>query len=404
MVNVSTASTQLPDTCEALVCTGPQRAEVCSVPVPGELGDGGLGRVLAAGVCGSDLSLFRGGPIAERVWPLVLGHETVAQIETSSHVLAERWGVRAGDRVFVEEFIPCGWCQVCRSGNYRVCPRTDFRSERFVRYGRTSLDTAPGLWGGFAEYLYLHPNARLHRVPDSVEAHLAVLATPIANGLRWVRTVADTQPGDDVVVLGPGAHGLGCVAAAREVGAREVIVVGQSSDSHRLDVGTALGASAVLRSDHDDVPAEVFRRTDGRGAEVVIDATGSTQAASLAPRLAAHAGRVVLAGGPTAAADGFPVDLITSRELRILGVRGHDGHDIARALNLIERGRFDFALMSGRSTALDEGAALLTSLCADESDHAPHHVLVPGHDPELPVRDRDLLDRPIGGGPDEGAR
>ncbi|MPZ93779.1 MAG: zinc-binding dehydrogenase [Propionibacteriales bacterium] len=386
---MTATSRDLPDSCAALVCTAPRRAEIRRVAVPRALGDGGMGRVLAAGVCGSDLSLFRGGPIAERLWPLVLGHETVVRVDASSHVLAERWGVGVGDRVFVEEFIPCGWCQTCRSGNYRVCPRTDFRSERFVRYGRTSLDSGPGLWGGFAEYLYLHPDARLHPVPDSVESQVAALATPIANGLRWVRTVADTQPADNVVVLGPGAHGLGCVAAARQVGAHEVIVIGRSSDGQRLDVATALGATAALRIDHDDVLAEVHRRTAGRGADVVVDATGSAEAASLAPRFAARSGRVVLAGGTTGPADDFPVDLVTSRELSILGVRGHDGYDIARALRLIEAKTADFSLMSAPATVLSEGAALLTDLCADDATgHAPHHVLVPG--PEPADADRDV--------------
>lgn len=349
-----------------------------SVPVAQDLGEGGLGRVLAAGVCGSDIGLLRGGALGDRVWPLILGNETVVRIEVCSPVLTDRWGVAPGDRVFVEEFIPCGWCEVCRSGRSRVCPRTDFRSPQFLRYGRTSLTTSPGLWGGFAEYLYLHPNARLHRLPTSLDAHLAVLATPIANGLFWTRDVADLHPGESLVVLGPGAHGLGCVVAARRLGAGEVVVIGRSSDRSRLATALALGATAVACSDVDDVEAEVWRHTGGRGAAVVIDATGSAAVAALSVRLAAPAGRVVLAGGLGEPADGFPVDLISSRELSVLGVRGHRGADLAEAIQVLADPGAGTAPLATTPTPLDEGAAVLSRLCEPEGrDEPASHVLVP---------------------------
>jgi threonine dehydrogenase-like Zn-dependent dehydrogenase len=373
-----TLNDQAAGECRALVSTAPGRAEYRAVPVPGELAGGGLGRVLAAGVCGSDLSLFRGGPIASRVWPHILGHETVVRVERSSLALAERWGVAPGDRVFVEEFIPCGWCEMCRSGRYRTCPRTDFRSERFLRYGRTSLNTGPGLWGGFSEYLYLHPDARLHPVPGDVAAERAVLATPIANGLRWVGTTAEAQFDDTVVVLGPGAHGLGCVVAAQEAGARQVILIGLSTDAARLAVGTSLGASAVARSDADDVEEEVRQRTDGHGAQVVIEATGAPEAAGLAVRLARHGGRVVLAGGANTPATDFPIDVIGRREVRVLGVRGHDGRDISRALRLLGSGRYEVDAMTAAPVSLADGADLLTALCSGGPAHdLPHHVMLP---------------------------
>lgn len=378
MTAVSVAPTVLPDECHALVSEGPVRTIYRKVPVGPEVGQGGLGRVLAAGVCGSDIGLLRGGALGDRVWPLILGHETVVRIELCSPVLTDRWDVATGDRVFVEEFIPCGWCEVCRSGRSRVCPRTDFRSRHFLRYGRTSLTTPPGLWGGFAEYLYLHPDARLHRLPPSLDADLAVLATPIANGLFWTRDVADLRPGENVVVVGPGAHGLGCVAAARRLGAGEVIVVGRSTDRSRLAVAIALGATAITCSDLDDVEAEIRRHTGGRGADVVIDATGSAPAAALSVRMAAPAGRVVLAGGLTEPVDAFPVDLVSSRELSVLGVRGHRGRDLSEAIQVLADPSSGISVMAGSPTPLAEGAALLARLCdSDREDEPPHHVLVP---------------------------
>lgn len=368
----------VPDECRALVSEGAVETTYRSVPVPADLGDGGLGRVLAAGVCGSDIGLLRGGSLGDRLWPLILGHETVVRIEVCSPALTERWGVTTGDRVFVEEFIPCGWCEVCRSGRSRVCPRTDFRSATFLRYGRTSLRTGPGLWGGFAEYLYLHPDARLHRLPTGLDAPLAVLATPVANGLFWTREVAGLRPGESVVVLGPGAHGLGCVVAARRQGAGEVVVVGRSTDGTRLASAMQLGATAYAHSDVDDVEEEVRRHTGGRGAAVVIDATGSVAAAALSVRLAASAGRVVFAGGLAGPVDGFPVDLVSSRELSVLGVRGHRGEDLAEALQVLADPGSGISALGATPTPLHAGEALLSRLCSPGwRDEPPHHVLVP---------------------------
>jgi len=364
------------EACGALITRAPGHAEYGQVPMPRELADGGLGRVLAAGVCGSDLNLLTGEAPAAKLWPLILGHETVVEVQSATSTLRQRWGVAPGDRVFVEEFIPCGWCSVCRAGDYRVCPHTDFRSERFLRYGRTSLNTTPGLWGGFSEYLYLHPNARLHPVPNDVPSHVAVLATPVANGLRWVRAVAEARPGDHVVVFGPGAHGLGCVLAAREVGAGEVILVGRSNDRHRMSTGASLGASAVLRADRDDIEACVRNHTGGRGADVVIDATGAPGAARLAVQVATHGGRVVIAGSTAGSTDGFPIGLVTAREIRIVGVRGHNGSDIARALQVIARRSSDLEAMT-TPTPLTRGGQLLRKLADGEGETPAHHVLIP---------------------------
>ena len=378
MAAVTGAAPAVPAECRALVAEGPGTTEYRTVPVPEDLGDGGLGKVLAAGVCGSDLALLRGGPVSERLWPFVLGHETVVRVERCSPTLTERWGVATGDRVFVEEFIPCGWCDVCRSGRSRVCPRTDFRSASFLRYGRTSLRTGPGLWGGFAEYLYLHPAARLHRLPASLDAHEGALATPVANGLFWLRSIADVRPGDNVAVLGPGAHGLGAVVAARRLGAAEVVVIGRSTDSTRLATAIGLGATATARSDVDDVETEVRRHTGGRGADVVIDATGVPAAAALSVHLAAPNGRVVLAGGLTEKADAFPVDLVGRLELSVLGVRGHRGENIAEALRLLADGDVDVSPLVASCTPLEDGAALLARLGEPGwRDEPPHHVLVP---------------------------
>src|SRR6202035_4275328 len=109
------------------------------------------------------------------------------------------------------------------------------------RYGGTALGVAPGLWGGFSRYTYLAPRTSAHAVPESVDADLATLFIPVSNGLPGVGAAARLQPGESVVVLGVGQHGLASVAPARRCGAGTVAAVGRAGDQARVDAGAKLG-------------------------------------------------------------------------------------------------------------------------------------------------------------------
>jgi len=80
---------------------------------------------------------------------------------------------------------PCGVCDVCRAGDYRFCPQTDIglAGER-LWYGSVAASRSPALWGGYSQYLYLHPSAVMHRVPDHVPASEVALFLPLANGFE----------------------------------------------------------------------------------------------------------------------------------------------------------------------------------------------------------------------------
>jgi threonine dehydrogenase-like Zn-dependent dehydrogenase len=151
-------------------------------------------------------------------WTLVLGHETVGVIERAGAEARKRWGLEEGDRVALEEYLPCGHCAYCRAGDFRLCEATDWRSGG-LRYGTTPISVPPGLWGGYAQYQCLHPGTVFHRVPDGLEGRHAALALPIANGIEWAYLHGCAGPGDVVLIQGPGQQGLACVAAAREAGA-----------------------------------------------------------------------------------------------------------------------------------------------------------------------------------------
>jgi 2-desacetyl-2-hydroxyethyl bacteriochlorophyllide A dehydrogenase len=315
----------MPERSRALVLTALGKLEPAELPLPSIGDDDGLLRVEAAGICGSDYQQFRGNlPGVGAVLPVIPGHEIVGRIERVGANAARRWGVAEGDRVVLEEVLHLPGASA---------PRV---------YGLTiPVTEAPGLWGGYAEYVYLHPRAVLHRVPASVSAEDAALFVPIANGIRWGAHVPGTRAGDTVVVLGPGQQGLGCVVGALHAGAARVIVTGRARDARRLALARELGAHEAIDVDAVDPVACIMELTAGRGADVVIDASAeATEPVRQAIELARSGGSVVLGG-----LKGFaPVELVTDKivlkQLRLLGVGGHDTASVAAALELIASRRF----------------------------------------------------------------
>lgn len=332
----------------AVVATGPLALEERTFPLPDVGPDDGLLRVEAAAVCGTDVEIWGRRSRGAGLGPLILGHENVGRIAAVGERAGSRWGVAVGDRVAVEEFLPCGTCRLCRGGNYRICAATDSRGQApFLRYGSTPVEIPPGLYGGFAEQLYLHPRAIVYRVGETVAPELAALYVPIANGVRWVVQEGGLSLGETLVVIGPGQHGLGCLLAARQAGAGRVVVVGTSASAHRLRVAAALGADATVRADVDDPVAAVRELTGGAGADVVVDLVpGVPDTVGQAVAMAAKRGRVVLAASKHGAPVRFDNDLVVRKEVLLRGVRGHDHRSVEPALDLIRSGRFPLHLLA----------------------------------------------------------
>ena len=149
----------------AAICERPGEMQLHKQPVPQVGGTEGLLRVEASGICGTDVAIFD-GRFGDRLYPLTLGHEIVGTIAEIGDDAAAAWQVAPGDRVFVEEFLPCRHCAPCRRGQYALCAQTDFiRNTDALRYGATPASVPPALWGAFAQMMYLHPASLVHRLP-----------------------------------------------------------------------------------------------------------------------------------------------------------------------------------------------------------------------------------------------
>ncbi|MFD2472670.1 zinc-dependent alcohol dehydrogenase [Amycolatopsis silviterrae] len=336
-------------TSRAAVLHGEGQLTIEEFPLPRTGNDDGLLKIEATGVCGTDIAAYRGvNPFYEL--PCVLGHELVGRIVELGDGAAERWGVAAGDRIVVEEYLPCGTCRSCLAGAYQMC--------RVPRYGGKSIHSGPGLYGGYADYLYLHPQAIVHKVSEDVPAELVQLFIPISNGLDWVTRVGGLHQGGTVVIVGPGPHGLACLVGAKEAGAGKVIVVGTSADEARLTVARELGADHTLTG---DVVEQVEHLTRGTFADVVVNVASSAAGLDTALAVAGDRATVVQAGVAKGAGGGAEsiVDAMNRRVLTLRGVRGRPSRLVPPALRLIESSRYPLDLLcTGRFSIEDTEKAL----------------------------------------------
>jgi threonine dehydrogenase-like Zn-dependent dehydrogenase len=339
------------------------RLDPVELPLP-EIGDDdGLLRVEASGICGSDYHQFRGKlPGVGAVLPVIPGHEIVGRIARVGSAAARRWGVSVGDLVVLEEVL-----QLPGASAPRV-------------YGLTiPLTEAPGLWGGYSNYVYLHPRAVLHRVPAGVSALDAALFVPIANGIRWGAMVPGTRRGDTVIVLGPGQQGLGCLVGALAAGAERVFITGRARDARRLALARELGATASIDVDACDPVARLRELCGGRGADVVIDASAEAiEPVQHAIELARPGGTVILGGLKNFAAVPLVTDPIALKQLRVQGVGGHDTASVAAALELIASRRFPLEELRSHEFPLARAEHALRVVGREIAGEDPIHVtLIP---------------------------
>ena len=273
---------------------GAKKIELREYPVPEISPDDALLKVEIAGICGSDI----GGYEHYDGEPRIKGHENIGFIAKIGSAAAKRWGVKEGDRVAVEQYLPCENCRWCRIGEYRLCDQTDKLPGRTIlRYGNTPVKVAPSLWGGFSEYLYLPANAILHRLPTHVPAAEAALFVPLANGMQWAYLQGGAAPGKTVVIQGPGQMGLSSVVAAKEAGAACIIVSGLTRDEKRFQVARKLGAHHTINVEKETVRERVKEITAGQGADLVVNVSrGGKDTVREALEIAAKISTVVLAG------------------------------------------------------------------------------------------------------------
>jgi len=362
----------MPTTTRAIVQTAPRQLEMRELPLPELTDDTALLRLEACGICGSDAEQYAG--VLPVRMPVVPGHEPLGVIEKIGDRAAKRWGVNAGDRVAVEALIPCGHCRDCRAGSYQLCRG---RGGMFG-HGYVPLSTPPGVWGAYADYMYLDTFSIVHPVRKDIPAQIAVMFNPLGAGFRWAVEVPQTGPGDTVLILGPGQRGLASVIAARAAGAERIIVTGLTRDAHKLALARELGADHTIDVEQEDARARVQELTGGRGADVVVEVSANApEPVAEALFYVAPGGRIVLAGVKGfKAVPAFISDLAVVKEVNIRGVLGVTSRSYRAAISLIESGKVPLEKMHTHDFALEQTEHAIRLLGGEIEGEASIHSCI----------------------------
>lgn len=358
------------ETVRAAVQTGPRSIELHEYPRPRIGADDGLLRIEACGICGSDVEMYKGSLGGDRL-PMVPGHEPLGIVEEVGDRAAERWNVRPGDRAALEILVPCRTCGHCLTGGYMSCPN------KRASYGYTPAAVEPSLWGGYAEHVYLHPDAILHPVRRDIPAEVAVMFNPLGAGVRWASDLGDAGLGDTVLVLGPGQRGIASVIAAKAAGAGTVIVTGLGADRRKLDLAREFGADHTINVDDEDTVERVREITDGRMADIVLELTPmATAPVRHALEAVRHGGRIVLAGLKGRRPMELHTDRIINKAVTVVGAFGVDARAYEEAIRIIESGRYPLERLHTHTFELADTARAIETLAGEVPGEDAVHVAI----------------------------
>ncbi|HEU0205910.1 MAG TPA: alcohol dehydrogenase catalytic domain-containing protein [Pseudolysinimonas sp.] len=301
-------------------------------------------RVLATGICGTDIHVAHDEYASEP--PVVMGHEILGEVDSVGDPRHSDW---IGQRVATETYYStCGVCDWCRDGRPNLCPT------------RRSVGSYEN--GGFASYVVVPVN-NLHRVPDSIPGLSAVLSEPLACVVQCLLDPPIVNPGDRVLVTGPGAMGQLAAQVARAQGG-DVILAGLSKDADRLAVAESLGIRTSTQA-----PEEA-------SFDVVIECSGSAPGAAGAFR-AARRGAAYVQVGIFGREVSVPLDMVLYKELRVSSGFASTPASWRRAIRMMEAGLVALEPLVTRQVPIDQW---VDALAAAEAGEGIKTVVIPSRD------------------------
>ncbi len=251
------------ETMRAAVFRGPRDIKIEEVARPSCGPTDAIVRMTTTTICGTDSHIWRAE--FEVAVGRIVGHEPAGVIEELGEAVQ---GYAVGDRVVVGAITPCGACYFCQHGDFAQCAGYD---EQWGMIGGWRLgNSADGVQADYFRVPYAQAN--LARIPDELSDEEVLFVTDIASTGIAAAETANVRIGDSVVVYAQGPIGLSATAGARLMGA--ALVIGVDSNHTRLEMATRMGADVVIDHTQEDPVARVKELTDGRGADVAIEALG----------------------------------------------------------------------------------------------------------------------------------
>ncbi len=330
---------------KALIYTGVETLEYQNVPIPCPSEDQELVRVLASGICGSDMHAYLGHD-ERRPAPLILGHEAAG-------VVVE--GPNAGRRVTINPLVTCGICTFCTSGRTNLC-------------AKRQIISMPPREGALAEYVAM-PRSNLITVPDNIPLEHAALAEPLACGWHGVRLGIGALglPTSDIrsLAIGGGAIGLGSALCLVAQGVQDVTIV-EANVARRVFLTQNTGLK-VISPDELEAEAPFDMIVDGVGF------AGTRDAASAHTR----SGGVIIHIGLGENTGGLDIRRMTLQEITFIGTYTYTANDFNQTAQAIFDNRFG-EINWIEKRPLSEGANAFKDIRSGKVE-APKTILIPEH-------------------------
>jgi threonine dehydrogenase-like Zn-dependent dehydrogenase len=350
---------------KALVYQGPWDITVESLrdPQPGP-GDVTI-RVIAVGICGSDIHGFA-GHTGRRFPGQVMGHEMSGLIESVGAEVDPTSGLELGAAVTVNPVIGCGACERCAAGDEHTCPN------------RRVIGVDPTLVSAFAEFLVV-PAKNVVPLSSSVPIEFGALVEPLSVGFHAARR-GECSAADSVLVIGGGPIGQACILGAQRLGATRIAV--SEPNGARRSLAASLGATAL---DPTEGPvSEQVLRTFGAPATLVLDAVGVSATVKDAIECSALGARIVLVGmgSPTLELPAYP---ISTEERTLIGSFCFSRTDFRETAAWTEGAREVLGRLIEGRVGLEGAPSAFTELARGESEASKVLVYPQGVPAESPV-------------------
>jgi threonine dehydrogenase-like Zn-dependent dehydrogenase len=330
-------------------------------------------RVDVAGVCGSDVYMQKGMDDRLKL-PMILGHEgvgTVMEVAGAKTYVDNGSPVKVGDKVLWSRGVTCGHCYFCKiKGTPSLC------LNRWVWGIHLSCAEPPYLSGNYAQYLPLHQNADLFNLGGVDDLEVFAPASCSGGTTAHAVDLAGIQPGDTVLVQGPGPLGIYAVAFAQALGASRIFVVGGTQT--RLEICRDMGADVLLNR-HNTTMEErrqlVRDATSGLGVDVAFEMVGSPEALKEAIAHTRIGGACITAGfgEPHGSIKLDCFHDIGRKHLRLQGVWVSDVRHTHMSLKLTKSRLDDFKKLITHRFKLSEANEALKVMASKEAVKAVIH-------------------------------